>query len=181
VLDNLVGSSLGTSTLDKSVAIALKGERVLADVDPPDVLDGARTLAVHTLNLILADDGILESATVLDLEDGVRVATLDLTSARGTTAVGLHTTIEDAGNDLDGLVGDRALGGGDGKGGALVEVEELGRSVGGWASGDGCDERGDGESESELHGDGLKIETVKVERCFEKCVKNGMLALQEYA
>jgi hypothetical protein len=153
VLDNLVGSSLGTSTLDKGIAIALQGERVLADVDPPDVLDGARALAVHALNLVLADDGVLESAAVLDLEDGVRVTAFDLTSARGTTAVSLHAAIKDAGNDFDGLVGDGALGGGNGKGGALVEVEELGGSVGSWASGDGCDERGDGESESELHVD----------------------------
>jgi len=52
VLDDLVLGTLGTSTLDERVAITLKGEGVLADIGPPDILDGAGTLAVNTLNLI---------------------------------------------------------------------------------------------------------------------------------
>jgi hypothetical protein len=155
VLNDLVGSRLRTPALDERIAIALERERVFADIDPPDVLDGARALAVDTLDLVLADDGVLESGTVLELEDGVRVAALDLTGARGATAVGLHAAIEDAGDDLNGLVGDGALGGRDGEAGALVEAEKPGGSVGSRASGDGCDKRGDGESsDGELHDDG---------------------------
>jgi hypothetical protein len=155
VLNDLVRSRLRTSALDKRIAIALERERVLADIDPPDVLNGAGALAMHTLDLILADDGVLESGTVLQLENGVRVASLDLTGARDATAVGLHAAIEDAGDDLDRLVGDGALGGRNGEAGAFVEAEELGGSVGSRTSGDGCDKRGDGESsDGELHNDG---------------------------
>jgi len=52
VLDDLVGGSLSTSALDEGVSVTLEGESVLADVDPPDVLDGAGTLAVDTLDLV---------------------------------------------------------------------------------------------------------------------------------
>lgn len=52
VLDNLVGGRLGTTTLDESVAVTLEGESILANVNPPDVLDGASTLAVNTLDLV---------------------------------------------------------------------------------------------------------------------------------
>lgn len=52
VLDDLVIGTLGTSTLDKRVSIALEGESILADVGPPDVLDGAGALAVDALGLI---------------------------------------------------------------------------------------------------------------------------------
>lgn len=37
MLNNLVRSSLGASTLDESIAVALDAESILADVDPPDV------------------------------------------------------------------------------------------------------------------------------------------------
>ena len=52
VLDDLVFSTLGTSALDHGVTVTLEGESVLADVGPPDVLDGAGTLAVNTLDLV---------------------------------------------------------------------------------------------------------------------------------
>ena len=105
VLDNLVGGRLSTATLDERVTVTLQGESILADVDPPDVLNGARALAVNALDLFwemlvysgapyavsltFANDGVLEGTTVLDDEDGVRVATLSLSSAGNTTAVGL--------------------------------------------------------------------------------------------
>jgi hypothetical protein len=151
VLDDLVLSGLSTSALDHGIAITLEGQSILADVDPPDVLDGAGTLAVDALDLVLANDGVLESATVRDLEDGVLVSTLCLASARDTTAVSLHASIESASDYMGRLVGNRALGGRDGKRSTLVEVEELSGGVGSRASGNGCDKRGDGESESELH------------------------------
>ena len=52
VLNNLVGGRLSTSTLDHGVAITLQGKSILANIDPPDVLNGARSLAVNTLNLV---------------------------------------------------------------------------------------------------------------------------------
>jgi hypothetical protein len=191
VLDDLVGRSLGTSALDHGVAVTLKGESILADIDPPDVpvglldyvwlpmekmtiLNGASSLAVDTLDLILANDGVLESATVLDGEDGVLVSSLDLASARNTTAVGLHASIEDTRDNLRRLQGNRALGSRDWKGSTLVQAEELSGSVGSRASGDGRDKRSDGGSDGdgELHVVGCRLE----KRCLVKvCVKNGML------
>lgn len=38
MLNDLVGSALGTSTLDKCVAVSFDGESVLADIDPPTKL-----------------------------------------------------------------------------------------------------------------------------------------------
>jgi hypothetical protein len=39
VLDDLVGGGLGTTALDHGVTVALEGESILANVDPPDVLE----------------------------------------------------------------------------------------------------------------------------------------------
>jgi len=52
VLDDFVFSTLGTTALDECVAITLKTESVLANLNPPDILNGARALAVDTLSLI---------------------------------------------------------------------------------------------------------------------------------
>jgi hypothetical protein len=41
VLNDLVISGLSTSTLDQGVTVSLDRKRILANVDPPDVLDGA--------------------------------------------------------------------------------------------------------------------------------------------
>jgi hypothetical protein len=75
-------------------------------------LESAGALAVDTLDLVGTDDDVLEGGTVLELEDGVLVAALSLTSALDTTAVGLEATVEGALDDLGGLVGDGALGSG---------------------------------------------------------------------
>jgi hypothetical protein len=52
VLDNLVGGRLSASTLDHGVAVTLQGKSVLANINPPNVLNSARSLAVNTLNLV---------------------------------------------------------------------------------------------------------------------------------
>jgi len=153
VLDDLVISRLGTSALDHGVTVTLEGKSILANVDPPDVLDGAGSLAVDTLDLVLADDGVLEGTSVLDEEDSVLVTTLNLTCARSTTAVGLHATIESSGNLLGLLVGNRALGGGDREGGTLGEREELARG-GGSRAGSGEASDGSNDGNGELHFDG---------------------------
>jgi hypothetical protein len=166
VLNDLVGSCLRTSTLDQGVAVSLEGECILADVDPPDVLDGARAFAVNTLDLVLADDSILESATVLDEEDGIRVSTLSLTGARLATAVGLHATIEGARNRLNSLEGDGSLGGGDGERSTLVQADEASRSIGSRSSSDRGHESGDGSSDGdgELHCCGDWVRNLKVQK-----------------
>ena len=68
---------------------------------------------MDTLDLVGTDDDVLEGGTVLELEDGVLVATFGLASALDTTAVGLEATVEGALDDLGSLVGDGALRGGD--------------------------------------------------------------------
>jgi hypothetical protein len=111
------------------------------------------TLAVDTLDLVLANDGVLEGTSVLDEEDSVLVTALGLARAASTTAVGLHATIESSANLLGRLVGNRALGGGDWEGGALGERGELARSGGSRASsGEASDGSNDGDRE--LHFDG---------------------------
>ena len=130
VLDDLVLGAAGSTALDDGGSGALEGEGVLADGRPPDVcemlagvlggyvmgrkrtLESAGALAVDTLDLVGTDDDVLEGGTVLELEDGVLVAALSLTSALDTTAVGLEATVEGALDDLGGLVGDGALGSG---------------------------------------------------------------------
>jgi hypothetical protein len=172
VLNNLVGGRLSASTLDHGVAVTLQGKSVLANINPPDVFDGARSLAVNTLNLVyccqyvflnsaleiswltLADNGVLEGTAVLDDEDGVRVATLSLASAADTTAVGLHATIEGARDGLSLLVGDRALGAGDRDGGALLHGEGISRGGDGRAGGDRGREGSNSGDDGELHVDG---------------------------
>lgn len=67
--------------LDVGVAVALERQRVLAHGRPPHVLDGAAALAVHALDLVLADDGVLERRAVLEDEDGVAVVALGLSGA----------------------------------------------------------------------------------------------------
>jgi hypothetical protein len=151
VLNDLVGSRLSTSALDEGVTVTLQGKSVLADIDPPDVLDGAGALAVDTLDLVLADDGVLEGSAVLDDENGIRVATLSLTSAGDATAVGLKTTVESAGDGLRLGELDGALGAGDRNAGTLLHGESLSRSGSGRAGGDGGHEGSDSGEDGELH------------------------------
>lgn len=104
---------------------------------------------MDTLNLVLANNGVLEGTAGLDNEDSISTATLSLASARFATAIGLQATIEGAADSLGSLQGNRALGSRDGKASALVKAEELSGSGGSRASGDsghkGSDRGGDGE------------------------------------
>lgn len=110
---------------------------------------------MNALDLIFANDGVLEGTASLDDEDSIGVTTLRLTSAGDTTTVGLQATIEGT-RDLVGLlVGDRALGSRDGQRGALVQAEEGVGSSGSWASSNGGHKGGDrgSDGKSELHFD----------------------------
>lgn len=143
VLDDLVIGALG-STADDAVGAAafLEGEGVyiehllakwcirlsgenrhtFAHRLPPDVLYSASTLAVHTLDLVRANDGVLESTTLLDDEDGVAFATLALAGTFNTTTVRLHASVEDIGDFLGLVKGLAALGVRKGEGVALGQV-----------------------------------------------------------
>jgi hypothetical protein len=62
----------------------LNGERILANIFPPDVADGACALAVDTFSLILADDDVLDGAAGLNDKDSVILAGLGLPLAFAT-------------------------------------------------------------------------------------------------
>ena len=106
MLDDLVGGGLGAAALDEGIAVAFEGERVLAHLGPPDVGDGAAALAVDPLQLVLADDGVLERPAVLDQEHGVLATPLHLPRALDTAPVRLHAAIKSAGYFLGSLVCD---------------------------------------------------------------------------
>lgn len=72
----------------------------LADSLPPHVLDRARAQTMHTLNLILADDRVLQRAAFLDGKHCVVVAALILTSALDATVVRLHAAVKGVRDDL---------------------------------------------------------------------------------
>jgi len=129
VLDDLVVSTLGTTANDAvGTAAFLEGECIydwlarwhacllgenrhtLADSLPPDILDSASTLAVYALDLVRADNGILESTALLDDKDGVALATFGLAGTFNATAVRLHATIEDIRDFLRLVKGLTALG-----------------------------------------------------------------------
>ncbi|KAF4254368.1 hypothetical protein CNMCM8812_008062 [Aspergillus fumigatus] len=92
VLDDLVVGVAGAAADDAPEDChwrKWKGERevfTLADVSPPDVLDGAGALAVDTLDLVGADNGVLEGGAVLEDEDGVLLAAFLLAGALDATA-----------------------------------------------------------------------------------------------
>ncbi|ELU45096.1 pectate lyase domain-containing protein [Rhizoctonia solani AG-1 IA] len=129
VLDDLVGRALSASAGNGGGAGALPdGDGVLAHVLEPDVADGARALAVHTLVLVCTDHGVTaeyidcnlrKSSAGLEDEDGVLGAALLLTAALDTTAVAevlaCESTLDGAScGQLDvggcGWVGERAAG-----------------------------------------------------------------------
>lgn len=156
VLQDLVLGAVGTAALDVggvAGVLVLDGEGVLADGAPPDVLEGAATLAVDTLDLVGADDDVAQRAALLDLEDGVRVATLSLTGAVDATVVDVHATIEGlaSGDGLDIGQGGGAGGGGDIE--APLDVAGLGGRGGRrLRGGDGTNGQGSDEN-GELHFD----------------------------
>ena len=100
VLDHLVVRVARAAANDvgraRGAGVALDGERVLAHVVPPHVLDGAvLPLAVHALHLVGADDHVLERRALHQNEHGVLVAAFFLAFARTVAAlVHFHLAIE---------------------------------------------------------------------------------------
>ena len=110
MLDDLVRAVVGATTDDPGLGaslVVLDGESVLADIFPPNELKSAVTSAVDTLSLVFADDDVAESGALVEVEDGVFVVTLALSTAgTAATVIPVPLTVEDlAGLDLnDGLV-----------------------------------------------------------------------------
>lgn len=124
----------------------LDGKGILADRRPPDVLKGASTPAMDTLDLVGANDDVLERTTVLDLEHSVRVTAFRLAGTRDTAVVRLVATIKGlARSDSVDLFQDRRAGR-LGKGRTLLDVTRAGgrRDHGVWG-GDGTDGQGGDE------------------------------------
>lgn len=93
-------------------------------------------MAVNTLGLVGSNDDVLESGTVLDVEDGVGVTTLGLAGAGDTTAESLHATVKGTGDghDLGELAGSR--GGREARGSAGGASDGGSRSRGGGSAGE---------------------------------------------
>jgi len=100
VLHDLVRGAL-CSTADDigNAGFLLDGECILADGLPPYVLDCARAHTVDALDLVRADDHVLESSALLDLEYGIRVTSLGLASAIDAATESDHSAVELAGDD----------------------------------------------------------------------------------
>lgn len=65
VLNDLVGSVVGTATNDVLGAVTLEGDGVLANVLEPDVLEVAGAQAVDSLALVGADDDVSQGGAIL--------------------------------------------------------------------------------------------------------------------
>lgn len=76
VLDYLIRSVVGTTADDPGLSsglVVLDRDGILADVLEPDELEGAVAVAVDTLSLVLANNGVLQSTAGLDVKDRVLV------------------------------------------------------------------------------------------------------------
>lgn len=71
VLNDLVGSLIGTSANDVGGSVTLDRDGVLANVLEPDKLEVAGSETVDTFLLVLADDDVTKSGTLLENENGV--------------------------------------------------------------------------------------------------------------
>ena len=74
MLNDLVAGLVGTTADDPSLVtglVVLNADGVLTDVLEPDELEGAGTIAVNALLLVLADDGVLQGGASAEDEDGI--------------------------------------------------------------------------------------------------------------
>jgi hypothetical protein len=89
VLQDLVRGGLGSSTVDVGGTRGLlEGCGILANVSPPDVVEGTRAEAVNSLAVVGANDDVREDSTGLENEDGISIATF-LLAVAGVIFVGL--------------------------------------------------------------------------------------------
>lgn len=76
MLDDLVRAMVSTAADDPGLGaslVVLNGESVLADILPPDVFQGAMASAVDTLSLVFTNNNVLQSCSLVKVEDGVPV------------------------------------------------------------------------------------------------------------
>jgi hypothetical protein len=76
VLDNLVTGVVRTTANDPgllSSLVILDTDSVLADILEPDEFEGAGTIAVDTLSLVLADNDVAQGGAGAEEEDGISV------------------------------------------------------------------------------------------------------------
>ncbi|KAI6749367.1 hypothetical protein HG530_015206 [Fusarium avenaceum] len=71
VLDELVGSLVGTASNDVGSSTTLDSDGILADVLKPDELEVTGTKAVNALLLVGTNDDIAKGSTILEDEDSI--------------------------------------------------------------------------------------------------------------
>lgn len=96
VLEDFVAGTAGTAAVDVGGSGGLaEGGGVLADVGPPDVVEGAGSFAVYALAVVGTDDDVGEGCAVLEDEDGVFFAAFGLVGAgRGGAVPLFHAAVE---------------------------------------------------------------------------------------
>lgn len=78
VLDELVGAMVSATANYVGNAAALDGDGVLAHILEPDVFEVASAEAVDAFLLVGTDDNIAERSALLENEDGIRVALMEI-------------------------------------------------------------------------------------------------------
>src|ERR1044071_1315305 len=87
-------------------AAGLDRERVLADIHPHDVVDGAAVVDVDAVRAVGADDDVAQRRAVLDAEHRVLALVLTAVAQLGTGGEPAASAIERAAGDADRLVHD---------------------------------------------------------------------------
>jgi len=96
VLNNLVLCLLSTTTLDQDISRTKGRDSVLTDVTEPDVGQGTSSLAVNTLELVLANDDIGDGSTILQNEDSAGRSSVVIGVASTSTIKLLVTEVDRA-------------------------------------------------------------------------------------
>lgn len=79
MLQDLVAGLAGAAAVDvRGARLLLEGGGVLADIGPPDVIEGAGAEAVDALAVVGADDNVGEGGAILEDEDSVAITTFGL-------------------------------------------------------------------------------------------------------
>lgn len=83
VLKNLVFGVASTTTIDirSATASILEGSSILANIGPPDIVQGASTLAVDTFTVVGTNDTVAKGCAGLEQEDSISITSLSLVIA----------------------------------------------------------------------------------------------------
>lgn len=89
MLENLVGCRFGPTTIHvRGTRLLLECSSILANIGPPNVIEGARAETVYTFAVVRSNDGIGESSTVLEEENSIRISSLGLLRASAGCKIG---------------------------------------------------------------------------------------------